>query len=78
MRFASRAPGSTRPTKSPGWHARAAIASGTDDATALAIAAFAISILSKDHATALSAVDRALSLNASSAVAHYLGALIHA
>ena len=56
-------------------HARAAIASGTDDATALAIAAFVITMLSKDHATALSAVERALSLNASCAMALYFGAL---
>ena len=46
-------------------HARAAIASGTDDATALAVAAFAIGILSKDYKTALSAIERALSLNPS-------------
>jgi adenylate cyclase len=59
-------------------HARAVIASGADDATALAIAAFAITMLSKDHATALSAVDRALSLNASCAMALYFGAYIHA
>jgi adenylate cyclase len=59
-------------------HARAVIASGADDATALAIAAFAITMLSKDHTTALSAVDRALSLNASCAMALYFGAYIHA
>jgi len=59
-------------------HARAAIASGADDATALALAAFAISALSKDHEAALGAVDRALALNASCAVALYVGALIQA
>src|SRR5258708_5515893 len=59
-------------------HARAVIASGADDATALAIAGFAIAMLSKDHTTALSAVDRALSLNASYAMALYFGAYIHA
>jgi TolB-like protein/class 3 adenylate cyclase/Tfp pilus assembly protein PilF len=59
-------------------HARAAIASGADDATALAIAAFAITMLGKDHATALSAVDRAVSLNPSCAMALYFGAYIHA
>jgi adenylate cyclase len=59
-------------------HARAVIASGADDATALAIAAFAITMLSKDHATALSAVERALSLNPSCATALYFGALIYA
>ena len=59
-------------------HARAAIASGTDDATALAVAAFALGILSKDYKTAMSVIERALSLNPSSAAAHYWGALIHA
>ena len=59
-------------------HARTVIASGADDATALAIAGFAITMLSKDHTTALSAVERALSLNASCATALYFGAYIHA
>ena len=59
-------------------HARAVIASGTDDATALAIAAFAITMLSKDHEAALSAVERALSLNASCATALYFGSIIYA
>ena len=79
MRFASCAAGSTRLTRCAGLrHARAAIASGTDDATALAVAAFVIAILGKDHEAALSAIERALSLNPSSATALYLGALIHA
>ena len=59
-------------------HARTAIASGTDDATALAVAAFVMGYLSKDYKTAISVVERALSLNPSSAAAHYWGALIHA
>ena len=59
-------------------HARAVIASGTDDATALAIAAFAITMLSKDHEAALSAAERALSLNASCATALYFGSIIYA
>jgi len=59
-------------------HARAAIASGSDDATALAIAAFVITHLNKDHAIALSAIERALSLNASCATALYFGAYINA
>jgi adenylate cyclase len=59
-------------------HARRVIASGADDATALAFAAFAITMLSKDHETALSAVERALSLNASCAAALYVGALSYA
>jgi adenylate cyclase len=59
-------------------HARAVIASGTDDATALALAAFVILMLSADHKTALSAAERALSLNASCGPALYWGAIIYA
>jgi adenylate cyclase len=59
-------------------HAHIAIASGSDDATTLAVAALVIAILSKDHKAALSAIERALSLNPSSATAHYWGAMIHA
>ena len=59
-------------------HARTAIASGTDDATALAVAAFAMGMLSKDYKAAVSVFERALSLNPSCAAAHYWGALIHA
>ena len=54
------------------------LASGTDDATTLAVAAFVIAVLSKDYKAALSAIERALSLNPSSATALYWGALIHA
>jgi TolB-like protein/class 3 adenylate cyclase/Tfp pilus assembly protein PilF len=59
-------------------HARAAIVSSTDDATALAIAALVISHLDKDHETALTAIQRALALNPSSATALYFGAHIYA
>ena len=59
-------------------HAHTALASGTDDATTLAVAAFVIAVLSKDYKAALSAIERALSLNPSSATALYWGALIHA
>jgi TolB-like protein/Tfp pilus assembly protein PilF len=55
-------------------HARATLASGTDDATALAIAGFVTFLLSKESEAALSAIDRALSLNPSCATALYLGA----
>ncbi len=58
-------------------HARAAIESGTDDATALAVAAHVISLLGKDREAALHAIERALSLNPSSAVAHIWAAHIH-
>ncbi len=59
-------------------HARATIASGTDDATAFAIAALVINNLGKDHAAALNTIERAVSLNASCAQAHYFGAFVHA
>jgi TolB-like protein/class 3 adenylate cyclase/tetratricopeptide (TPR) repeat protein len=59
-------------------HARAAIASGSDDATALAVAAQVIVILSQDREAALDAIERALSLNPSSAIAHYAAATIYA
>jgi tetratricopeptide (TPR) repeat protein len=59
-------------------HGRAAIASNTDDATALAVAGFIISMMAKsgteDQEAALGAIDRALSFNASCATALYLGA----
>jgi adenylate cyclase len=51
-------------------HARLAIAAGSDDATALAIAGLVIGFLDAlDYATALDAFDRALALSPSSAVA---------
>jgi adenylate cyclase len=51
-------------------HARLAIAAGSDDATALAIAGLVIGFLDpRDYATALDAFDRALTLSPSSAVA---------
>jgi adenylate cyclase len=59
-------------------HARTATATGVEDATALATAAWVIAILGKDRATALNIVERALSLNASCASAHYTGAAVHA
>ncbi len=63
-------------------HARATIASNTDDATALAVAGFVTALLTKcgsaDHQAALGAIDRALSFNTSCAIALYLGAQAHA
>jgi adenylate cyclase len=51
-------------------HARLAIAAGSDDATALAIAGLVIGFLDPgDYATALDAFDRSLALSPSSAVA---------
>jgi TolB-like protein len=59
-------------------HARAAIASEVDDATALAIGAFAIGLLGKDAPSALDAIRRALSINPSSAAAHFCGGFLYA
>jgi TolB-like protein len=59
-------------------HARLALASPTDSAYALAIAAAVVTFLNRDYNTALSAINRALSQNPSSATAHYVGAMIQA
>ncbi len=59
-------------------HAHEAIASGTDDATALAVAGFVIALLTKDQETALNAIERALALNVSCATAHYIAAMTNA
>ena len=58
-------------------HAHVVVTSGTDDATALAVAAFAIIVLSKDHDAAFAAIERALSLNRSCATALYFAALMY-
>jgi adenylate cyclase len=57
-------------------HARAAISSGTDDATALAISGFVLGILAHDP-DGPGAIERALSINPSCATALYWGALIY-
>jgi adenylate cyclase len=59
-------------------HARTTIASNTDDATALAVAGFVIVVLTREYELSLSAIERALSLNASCATALYMGALTNA
>jgi TolB-like protein len=59
-------------------HARLVTTGTTDDATALAVAGFVITMLEKDHATGLSTTERALALNPSCATAMYLGALTNA
>ena len=59
-------------------HARLAIASGADDALALATAGFVICIVEHDFATALDAIDRALVLNPSSALAHGFASILRA
>ncbi len=55
-------------------HARATLASDTDDGTALAISGFVVSLLTTDHALALSAIERGISLNPASATSLFLGA----
>jgi adenylate cyclase len=60
------------------FHARKAIASEMDDAAGLAVAGWVIMVLTKEHELALSAIERALSLNASCATAHYFAALTNA
>jgi tetratricopeptide (TPR) repeat protein len=58
-------------------HAEAVAAARTDDATALALAAFALSSLAGKHEPALAMVERALAQNPSSATAHNVSAVIY-
>jgi adenylate cyclase len=57
-------------------HARAAIEAGADDATTLATAGFVIGLVAHDYETAMNAIDRALALSGSSALALSMGAVI--
>jgi TolB-like protein len=57
-------------------HARAAIAAGTDDATAFAIAGFIVALNEHDHGTAFTMFDRALALSNSNILALACSALI--
>jgi TolB-like protein len=59
-------------------HARAALANDVDDATALAVGANVAGFLGKDAKAALNAIERALSCNASSAIAYYFGGTLYA
>jgi TolB-like protein len=54
-------------------HASAALAYGRDDATALALGGFVISIIEHDRATALEAFEQALAISPSSAFALFFG-----
>jgi adenylate cyclase len=56
-------------------HARAAIANGRDDATALALGAFVISMVEHDRVAALQAFDRALAISPSSSFTLFFGAV---
>jgi adenylate cyclase len=57
-------------------HARAAVACGADDAAALGIAGFVLSLDAHDHATALELFDRALKLSSSNFFALSSSALV--
>lgn len=57
-------------------HARAAVTHGRDDATALAMGAFAIGLVEHDHVAAHEAFEQALALSRSSAFALFLGAVV--
>jgi TolB-like protein/Flp pilus assembly protein TadD len=56
-------------------HARAAVAHGREDATVLAMGAFAIGLIEHDHVVAHEAFERALALSPSSALTLFLGAV---
>ena len=59
-------------------HARAAVAYGVDDSTALAVASLPLLMVAHDFEAASSAVKRALDINPSCAVALFFGAQAHA
>jgi TolB-like protein len=59
-------------------HARAALASGRDDSSALAIGGFVLAMLDRDFATAVSVLDQSLALNGNSALAYGFSALVRA
>src|SRR5271156_756639 len=56
-------------------HARAALSYGRDDATALALGGFVISITEHDRATAFEALEQALAISPSSSFALFCGSL---
>jgi TolB-like protein len=57
-------------------HARAAITLGRDDATTLALGAFALGMVAHDRVTATDAFERALALSPCSAFALFLGCIV--
>jgi TolB-like protein/Tfp pilus assembly protein PilF len=59
-------------------HARAALAHGRDDATALGLGGFVIAMVEHDRATAFQAFEQALALSPSSALTFLLGAVVSA
>jgi len=56
-------------------HGRAAIAHGRDDATALALGAFAVAMVEHDRVTAFEAFERAVALSPSSSLALFFGSV---
>jgi TolB-like protein/class 3 adenylate cyclase/Tfp pilus assembly protein PilF len=58
-------------------HARVATTAEVDDATALAVGALVIGLLAHDTDAALNAIQRAVSINPSSAAAHFHGAFLY-
>jgi TolB-like protein/class 3 adenylate cyclase len=59
-------------------HARKAVASGGDDATALATAAFVIAVIERDYQTAVALIDRSFALSSSAALALTFSSIIRA
>jgi adenylate cyclase len=59
-------------------HARHAMATGSDDAVALATAGFVIAAAGRDYETALTAFDRSFALSNSSALALGFSSIVHA
>ena len=59
-------------------HARMAIAAGSDDAAALATAAFVIAVVESDFETAISAFDRSFALSSSSAISLGFSCIVRA
>ena len=59
-------------------HAHAAITAGSDDAMALAMGGFVVAVMERDYLTALDALDRALVLSPSSALAFGFSSIVRA
>jgi TolB-like protein len=59
-------------------HAHAAITFGSDDAMALAMGGFVIAVMERDYPVALDAIDRALALSPSSALAFGFSSIVRA
>ena len=59
-------------------HARTAIATGADDTTALTLGGFVVAVVAHDFTTALDAIDRALAVSPSCALAFAFSAIVRA